>query len=262
MLSYTHQAKAAGLGVIFITHNIGHVYQVADRFTIISHGHKVGDFLKSEVSPEEIAAMIMGGPVPERLRPAMEERNAATRRLSDAVRGHATPLEVAQHTRARRLQIAVAAAVIAAVALIAVLLLGSDAFSSIEPTPTWTVVPTVNWDTVPQVIKDNIDKLQNNPDAGQRAIAASALGADRFGDDRLAAVEPLIAALSDPAFEVRGAAAKSLGKIKDARAIDPLQVLLRDNYSLVRDEAAAALQNGFGLYCSDAEGCKEKGALH
>ena len=54
VLNYTKEAKRAGLGVIFITHNIGHVYQVADRFTIISHGHKVGDFLKEEVSQEEM----------------------------------------------------------------------------------------------------------------------------------------------------------------------------------------------------------------
>ena len=61
---------------------------------------------------------------------------------------------------------------------------------------------------------------------------------------------------------MRAAAAKSLGKIKDPRAIDPLQELLRDNMSPVRDAAAEALQTGFDLYCSDAEGCKPKGELH
>jgi hypothetical protein len=38
-------------------------------------------------------------------------------------------------------------------------------------------------------------------------------------------------------------------------------VLLRDTYSDVRNAAGEALQNGFGLYCSDAEGCKLKGEL-
>lgn len=68
VLDYTLAAKERGLSVIFITHNIGHVHQVADRFTIISHGQKVGDFSKQEVTEMEVAGMVMTGEVPERLR--------------------------------------------------------------------------------------------------------------------------------------------------------------------------------------------------
>ncbi|MAS35685.1 MAG: ABC transporter ATP-binding protein [Anaerolineaceae bacterium] len=68
VLDYTLAAKERGLSVIFITHNIGHVHQVADRFTIISHGQKVGDFYKDEVSELEVANMVMTGEVPDRLR--------------------------------------------------------------------------------------------------------------------------------------------------------------------------------------------------
>lgn len=68
VLDYTLAAKERGLSVIFITHNIGHVHQVADRFTIISHGQKVGDFSKQEVTELEVANMVMTGEVPERLR--------------------------------------------------------------------------------------------------------------------------------------------------------------------------------------------------
>jgi simple sugar transport system ATP-binding protein len=68
VLEYTRAAKARGMSVIFITHNIGHVHKVADRFTIISHGQKVGDFGKEEVTEMEVANMVMTGEVPERLR--------------------------------------------------------------------------------------------------------------------------------------------------------------------------------------------------
>ncbi len=68
VLDYTYAAKERGLSVIFITHNIGHVHEVADRFTIISHGQKVGDFRKDEVTEMEVAHMVMTGEVPERLR--------------------------------------------------------------------------------------------------------------------------------------------------------------------------------------------------
>jgi simple sugar transport system ATP-binding protein len=73
VLEYTRNAKARGLSVIFITHNIGHVHEVADRFTIISHGQKVGDFSKEEVTEMEVAQMVMTGEVPSRLRLVPEE---------------------------------------------------------------------------------------------------------------------------------------------------------------------------------------------
>jgi simple sugar transport system ATP-binding protein len=68
VMEYTRAAKAKGMGVIFISHNIGQVHDIADRFTIISHGRKVGDFHKEEVSEEEVANMVMTGEVPERMR--------------------------------------------------------------------------------------------------------------------------------------------------------------------------------------------------
>ncbi|NDJ62904.1 MAG: sugar ABC transporter ATP-binding protein [Chloroflexi bacterium] len=68
VLNYTRKAKERGLSVIFITHNIAHVHEVADRFTVIRGGRKVGDFYKEEVSEMEVAHMVMSGTVPERLR--------------------------------------------------------------------------------------------------------------------------------------------------------------------------------------------------
>ncbi len=52
------EAKKRGLSVIFITHNIYHVYQVADKFTLLEHGRKVGDFEKNTVKPEDIIDII------------------------------------------------------------------------------------------------------------------------------------------------------------------------------------------------------------
>ena len=60
VLSYTQVAKERGLGVIFISHNIHHVYLVSDRYTILRHGRKVGDYLKGELSEQEIADIITG----------------------------------------------------------------------------------------------------------------------------------------------------------------------------------------------------------
>jgi simple sugar transport system ATP-binding protein len=73
VLNYTQKAKDAGMSVIFITHNMAHVHHVADRFTIIRGGRKVGDFYKHEVNENEVAQIVMTGIVPERLRLAEVE---------------------------------------------------------------------------------------------------------------------------------------------------------------------------------------------
>jgi len=60
VLTYTLNAKERGLSVIFISHNVGHVYQVADRFTIIRHGRIVGNYTRDEVGEQDIAHLITG----------------------------------------------------------------------------------------------------------------------------------------------------------------------------------------------------------
>jgi len=66
VLDYVTDARERGLSVIFITHNIFHVYSVADRFTILEHGEKIGDFNKDEVSAEDIIEIVRTGKVPAR----------------------------------------------------------------------------------------------------------------------------------------------------------------------------------------------------
>jgi simple sugar transport system ATP-binding protein len=60
VLTYTLNAKERGLSVIFISHNVRHVYQVADAYTILRHGRKVGTYAKGELTEDDIAALITG----------------------------------------------------------------------------------------------------------------------------------------------------------------------------------------------------------
>src|SRR5207247_5395882 len=46
VLDYVHDVNAQGLSTIFITHNLSHVYPVADIIVVLYHGRKVGEFLK------------------------------------------------------------------------------------------------------------------------------------------------------------------------------------------------------------------------
>ena len=60
VLDYTQNAKERGLSVIFITHNVHHVMAVADRYTVIRHGKKVGTYGRDEVSFDDISDLITG----------------------------------------------------------------------------------------------------------------------------------------------------------------------------------------------------------
>lgn len=55
------RAKARGLGVILITHNVHHAFPVGDRFTMLNRGRSLGTFAKGEISREEILGMMAGG---------------------------------------------------------------------------------------------------------------------------------------------------------------------------------------------------------
>jgi simple sugar transport system ATP-binding protein len=61
VLRYIAAARARGVGVIFITHNVHHAYPIGDRFTILNRGRSYGTFAKADVSREEVLAMMAGG---------------------------------------------------------------------------------------------------------------------------------------------------------------------------------------------------------
>ena len=61
VLRYIAQARAKGLGVIFITHNPHHAYPIGDRFTLLNRGRSMGTFAKSDITREEVVAMMAGG---------------------------------------------------------------------------------------------------------------------------------------------------------------------------------------------------------
>ena len=73
VLRYVAQARARGLGVIFITHNVHHAYPVGDAFTILNRGRTYGTFQKDEVTREEVLNMMAGGKELDELSAELEE---------------------------------------------------------------------------------------------------------------------------------------------------------------------------------------------
>jgi simple sugar transport system ATP-binding protein len=61
VLDYVKRMRELGISSVFITHNLHHVYSIADRFVVLSHGQKVGDVRKDDTSVEEISKLIVLG---------------------------------------------------------------------------------------------------------------------------------------------------------------------------------------------------------
>jgi len=58
VLQFIRELREQGISSVFITHNLHHVYPVADKIVVLSHGKNMGLFKKEETSIEHIEAMI------------------------------------------------------------------------------------------------------------------------------------------------------------------------------------------------------------
>ncbi|MDD5015454.1 MAG: ATP-binding cassette domain-containing protein [Atribacterota bacterium] len=61
VLRQVEKVRESGVSVIFITHNVYHVYPVAERFVMLDRGIKIGEVYKKDASPEDIIEIIATG---------------------------------------------------------------------------------------------------------------------------------------------------------------------------------------------------------
>ncbi len=64
VLQLIKQVRDNGTAVIFISHNMQHVFQVADRVIVMRRGRRAGTLLPSEATMEQ-AVSLMTGAIPE-----------------------------------------------------------------------------------------------------------------------------------------------------------------------------------------------------
>ncbi len=65
VLALMEELKAAGCSIVVISHNLHHVFSVADRITVLRSGQCMGTWLKDQTTPEEIVAAITGATILE-----------------------------------------------------------------------------------------------------------------------------------------------------------------------------------------------------
>ncbi len=60
MLKLIEDLKAEGTAVVVVSHNLQHVFHVADRIVVLRGGRNAGERLKAQTTPEEIVRLIVG----------------------------------------------------------------------------------------------------------------------------------------------------------------------------------------------------------
>jgi len=58
-LKHLKSISKEGISIVFVTHNIYHAFQTADRFVVLSHGRKITEKVKEETSLEELTKIIV-----------------------------------------------------------------------------------------------------------------------------------------------------------------------------------------------------------
>ena len=61
VLRMVSQARAEGVGIVFITHNASHAMAVGDRFTVLIQGRVAAEFARGEKAREEVINLMAGG---------------------------------------------------------------------------------------------------------------------------------------------------------------------------------------------------------
>jgi ABC-type sugar transport system ATPase subunit len=60
VLDLVTRLKRAGTGVVIVSHNLRHVFSVADRIMVLRRGRRVGERIQTETTPDEIVKLIVG----------------------------------------------------------------------------------------------------------------------------------------------------------------------------------------------------------
>ena len=61
LLELTKRLPEKGISVIYITHRMQDIFSLCDRIMVLKTGEKVGDFVKTETSVDEIVKLMIIG---------------------------------------------------------------------------------------------------------------------------------------------------------------------------------------------------------
>ncbi|HVJ15268.1 MAG TPA: sugar ABC transporter ATP-binding protein [Polyangiaceae bacterium] len=77
LFAIIRQLREEGIGIIYISHRMGEVLDLADRITVLRDGQYVGDLLRKEASHDAIVAMMVGRELKNDYFPPKRERGSS-----------------------------------------------------------------------------------------------------------------------------------------------------------------------------------------
>jgi ribose transport system ATP-binding protein len=92
-----HRLRARGVGMIYVSHRLDEVFQIADRVVILRDGRVVGERMVSETSAEEVILLIVGREPSQVFRRPAQRQGAARLRLENLRIGPVGPVDCAIH---------------------------------------------------------------------------------------------------------------------------------------------------------------------
>jgi simple sugar transport system ATP-binding protein len=98
VLKYIVQARERGLAVIFITHNPHHAYPVGDRFLLLNRGRSIGNFMKRQVTRDELAGLMAGGRELEELSHELEGVGGSAADIAQVLAEEVSELGISQES--------------------------------------------------------------------------------------------------------------------------------------------------------------------
>ncbi len=61
VMSLIRGLRASGVGVIFISHNLGDIFDVSDRIFVLRRGVAAGERITAQTTPDEVVRLMVGG---------------------------------------------------------------------------------------------------------------------------------------------------------------------------------------------------------
>jgi ribose transport system ATP-binding protein len=87
--------RARGLGIVYVSHRLDEVFRLADRVTVLRDGHRIATAAVSNITADQLVAMIVGRNVVDTEISSTDETAPPLLTVTELVSGHAGPVSFA-----------------------------------------------------------------------------------------------------------------------------------------------------------------------
>ncbi len=89
--------RARGVGIVYVSHRLDEVFEIADRIVVLRDGHLVGERKTAEINPDEAILLIVGREPSQIFRRPAKRAGAARLVLEQLIVGEVGPVDCAIH---------------------------------------------------------------------------------------------------------------------------------------------------------------------